>query len=111
MLEVRAAERLALVAGRGLALSAREVALLEELMRHQGHVVGREDLYARVWGSPLRDHDRSVDVYVHKLRAKLARVAPEWAFIHTHFVLGYRLDPTPSQVFHNPTTTPSQAVA
>jgi DNA-binding response OmpR family regulator len=32
-----------------------------------------------------------VDVYVHKLRAKLATALPEWRFIHTHFGFGYRL--------------------
>ena len=37
--------------------------------------------------------DRSVDVYVHKLRAKLGDALPEWRFIHTHFGFGYRLEP------------------
>ena len=46
---------------------------------------------ATVWGAPLRASDRSVDVYVHKLRAKLARVQPEYRYIHTHFGFGYRL--------------------
>jgi len=31
----------------------------------------REELYATVWGAPLRERDRSLDVYVHKLRTKL----------------------------------------
>jgi DNA-binding response OmpR family regulator len=93
ILELRPPERLALIDGRGLALSAREVQLMAELLRQRGHVVDRETLYRTVWGVPLRGHDRSVDVYVHKLRTKLARVAPEWEFIHTHFGLGYRLEP------------------
>ena len=109
--QLRPPERLAVVGGRGLALSGREVALLGELLRQRGHVVTREALYEKVWGQPLREHDRSVDVYVHKLRAKLGAVAPGWAFIHTHFGLGYRLDPAPSPVFHNSMTTPQQAVA
>ena len=108
---LRPVERLALVSGRGLALSGREVSLLDELLRNRGHVVTREALYEQVWGQPLREHDRSVDVYVHKLRAKLSAVAPGWSFIHTHFGLGYRLDPVPSQAFHNSMTTPQQAVA
>jgi DNA-binding response OmpR family regulator len=110
-LELRALERLALVDGRGLALSAREAALLAELLRADGHVVGRADLHTRIWGSAPRDQDRSVDVYVHKLRTKLGRVAPEWSFIHTHFGVGYRLEPVRSQGFHNPMTSPQQAVA
>ena len=40
----------------------------------------------------MRAADRSVDVYVHKLRAKLARALPGWRFIHTHFGFGYRFD-------------------
>ena len=60
----------------------------------------REELYETVWGAPLRGQDRSVDVYVHKLRAKLADALPEWGFIHTHFGFGYRFQPEPSQLFH-----------
>jgi DNA-binding response OmpR family regulator len=46
-----------------------------------------------------------VDVYVHKLRTKLALALPDWAFIHTHFGFGYRFQPEASQVFHRPRTT------
>ena len=60
----------------------------------------REELYETVWGAPLRGQDRSVDVYVHKLRTKLAAALPEWGFIHTHFGFGYRFQPEPSQPFH-----------
>jgi DNA-binding winged helix-turn-helix (wHTH) protein len=34
--------------------------------------------------------DRSVDVFVRKLRNKLERVSPEWRYVHTHFGVGYR---------------------
>jgi DNA-binding response OmpR family regulator len=54
----------------------------------------------------LRADDRSVDVYVHKLRAKLGRALPGWRFIHTHFGFGYRFQPEPSQLFHNSATRP-----
>jgi DNA-binding response OmpR family regulator len=110
-LELRPLERLVLIDGRGLALSAREVDLLEELLRHRGHVIEREALYREVWGLPLRPHDRSVDVYVHKLRAKLSGAAPQWDVIHTHFGVGYRLDPVRSPGFHKPVTGSQQAVA
>jgi hypothetical protein len=36
-----------------------------------------------------------VDVYIHKLRAKLSDALPEWSFIHTHFGFGYRFSPEP----------------
>ncbi len=39
----------------------------------------------------MRARDRSVDVYVRKLRVKLDAALPGWCFIHTHFGFGYRL--------------------
>lgn len=103
-LEIRPTEHLARVRGRTLSLSARELELLAALARREGRIVAREELYETVWGSPLRGEDRSVDVYVHKLRTKLARALPEWGFIHTHFGFGYRFQPEPSQPFHRPGT-------
>ena len=55
--------------------------------------MSRAELYETVWGAPLREHDRSVDVYVHKLRHKLSQALPEWHYIHTHFGFGYRFAP------------------
>jgi len=98
-LEIRPGEYLALAGGRVLALSVREVQLLAALARRSGRIVPRDELYATVWGSELRTQDRSVDVYVHKLRAKLARALPEWRFIHTHFGFGYRFEAEPSTHF------------
>jgi DNA-binding response OmpR family regulator len=92
-LEVRPGDHLALARGRALSLSMREIDLLAALARRQGRIVAREELYATVWGAPLREQDRSVDVYVHKLRSKLARAIPECGFIHTHFGFGYRFEP------------------
>ena len=92
-LEVRPADHLAVADGRVLPLSMRELALLAALVRRQGRIVVRDELYATVWGAPLRADDRSVDVYVHKLRAKLARAVPGCGFIHTHFGFGYRFQP------------------
>ena len=43
-----------------------------------------------MWGEPYRKSDRSVDVYVGKLRHKLERRGPGRQFIHTHFGFGYR---------------------
>ena len=105
-LEIRPSEYLALAGGRTLTLSVRELALLAALGRREGRIVPREELYETVWGAPMRTADRSVDVYVHKLRAKLAEALPEWQFIHTHFGFGYRFSPEPSQRFHNVAASP-----
>lgn len=92
-LEIRPSEGFALVEGRPLRLSVREFGLLAELARNQGRVVSRESLYKSVWGSNLRVGDRTIDVYVRRLRVKLAGQLPEWSFIHTHIGFGYRLQP------------------
>jgi DNA-binding response OmpR family regulator len=103
-LEVRPAEFLATAGGRTLTLSVRELELLAALARRQGRIVSREELYTVVWGGTLRADDRSVDVYVHKLRTKLGEALPDWRFIHTHFGFGYRFAPEPSHPFHKTAT-------
>ena len=84
-------EHLARAEGRALMLSIRELRLLTELARRADRIVTREELFRLVWGREMRVRDRSVDVYVRKLRVKLEAALPGWSFIHTHFGLGYRL--------------------
>ncbi|HET9094499.1 MAG TPA: winged helix-turn-helix domain-containing protein [Solirubrobacteraceae bacterium] len=88
-LEILPEEHLARVDGRTLTLSLRELRLLTELARRADRIVAREHLFEMVWERPMRAGDRSVDVYVRKLRVKLD--TPAWSFIHTHFGFGYRL--------------------
>ncbi len=96
-LEILPEEHLARAAGRALMLSIRELRLLTELARRPDRIMAREELFHLVWGREMRAGDRSVDVYVRKLRVKLARALPEWRFIHTHFGFGYRLAAERSQ--------------
>jgi DNA-binding response OmpR family regulator len=105
LLDIRAGEGLAVAGGRALSLSVRELGLLIALAADEGHVVARERLYEQVWGAALRPGDRTVDVYVRKLRVKLERALPEWRFIHTHVGFGYRFAPERSQGFHTDATT------
>ena len=56
----------------------------------EGRIVSRDELYRVVWGEPYRKTDRSVDVYVGKVRHQLEDAIPEQRFIHTHFGFGYR---------------------
>jgi DNA-binding response OmpR family regulator len=88
---------MALAGGRALMLSSRELDLLVALARHAGRIVRRDELARLAWGRELRAGDRSVDVYVRKLRVKLERAAPGWQFIHTHVGFGYRLAPVHSE--------------
>ena len=55
----------------------------------------REEIYQRVWGYAMARGDRSVDVFVRKLRQKLEKVSPGWRYIHTHFGIGYRFAAEP----------------
>jgi DNA-binding response OmpR family regulator len=92
-LEIRPQAFLVLADGKPLSLTVRELDLLCALARRAGRIVSREELYAVVWRQPFRKDERSVDVYVRKLRAKLDGAMPGWSFIHTHFGFGYRLSP------------------
>ncbi len=83
----------ALVDGRPLTLTVRELQLLTELAQNAERVMTRDELYARVWHRSYRKSDRSVDVYVGRLRTKLDRALPGRRFIHTHTGIGYRFSP------------------
>jgi len=99
-LEVRPRDGLVLAGGHAVTASVREFQLLIALIRAEGTIVSRADLYANVWGRPLREGDRSIDVYVHKLRVKLEEALPGKRFIHTHVGFGYRFLPEPSHAVH-----------
>ena len=95
-LEIRPDRFQAFVAGESLDLTRREFELLHLLAGTQGQVLERETIYQRVWGYAMAHGDRSVDVFIRKLRQKLEKRSPEWEYIHTHFGVGYRFDPEPS---------------
>jgi DNA-binding response OmpR family regulator len=94
-LEIRPDELQALANGVRVGLTVREFQVLMVLAQREDHVVRRTDIYDRVWGGAMKQRDRSVDVFVRKVRTKLARVAPDWAYIHTHFGIGYRFAAIP----------------
>src|SRR5262249_14345475 len=76
--------------GLGASLSRKEYELLYQLAAADGRVLEREDIYQRVWGYTMARGDRSVDVFVRKLRQKLERISPRWRYVHTHFRVGSR---------------------
>jgi DNA-binding response OmpR family regulator len=92
-LEVRPGDHAALVDGRPLSLTVRELQLLTALAQNAERVMTRRELYSRVWQREYRKSDRSVDVYVGRLRTKLGRAMPGRRFIHTHTGIGYRFSP------------------
>jgi DNA-binding response OmpR family regulator len=96
-LEIFPEEFLVLAGGRRLELTVRELALLTALAERARRIVSRAELYEVVWRAPYRKNDRSVDVYVARLRAKLESELPGRGFIHTHFGFGYRFSPEPAR--------------
>lgn len=92
-IEIRADQFQAFVSGVSLELTRREFELVQVLAEASGRVIEREEIYQRVWGYAMAHGDRSVDVFVRKLRAKLHRLSPQWSYIHTHFGVGYRFEP------------------
>jgi DNA-binding response OmpR family regulator len=92
-LEIRADQFQAFAAGRSVDLTRREFEMLELLAQAEGKVLQREEVYQAVWGYAMAHGDRSVDVFVRKVRQKLEKASPDWSYIHTHFGVGYRFDP------------------
>ena len=96
--EIRADQFQAFARGASADLTRREFELIQLLADAEGQVLPREAIYQRVWGYAMVHGDRSVDVFVRKLRSKLERVSPEWRYIHTHFGIGYRFAAEPAEV-------------
>src|SRR5919197_5029468 len=93
--QIRADRFQAYVGETSVDLKRREFELIELLAAADGRVLEREEIYQRVWGYAMARGDRSVDVFVRKLRQKLERASPGWRYIHTHFGVGYRFSPEP----------------
>jgi len=94
-LEIRSDRFQAFVDRRSVDLTRREFELIELLAGSEGRVLEREEIYQRVWGYAMARGDRSVDVFVRKLRQKLEKASPDWRYIHTHFGVGYRFAAEP----------------
>jgi len=95
-LELRPDEMQALVAGARVGLTVREFQVLAALAGREDRVMRRAEIYRQVWGGEMKHRDRAVDVFVRKVRTKLAEAAPSWTYIHTHFGIGYRFAPEPT---------------
>jgi DNA-binding response OmpR family regulator len=94
-IEIRSDRFQAFAGDRSIDLTRREFELIELLAGAEGRVLEREEIYQRVWGYAMARGDRSVDVFVRKLRQKLERASPDWRYIHTHFGVGYRFAAEP----------------
>ena len=80
---------------RDIHLGPTEFRLLYTLARENGRVLTRDELLQRVWGRRATHRDRTVDVFVRKLREKVDRRASRHTFIHTRYGVGYKLEAEP----------------
>ncbi|MDQ3645069.1 MAG: winged helix-turn-helix domain-containing protein [Actinomycetota bacterium] len=92
-MEVRPGELQVFIEGTRVGFTVREFELFFALAERFDRVVPRPEIYELVWGAHMPYRDRSVDVFIRKVRGKLESVAPGWEYIHTHFGIGYRFAP------------------
>jgi DNA-binding response OmpR family regulator len=78
-------------------LTPTEFRLLHMLATERGRVVTRDELLQTLWGRRHTYRDRTVDVFVRKLREKIDRRAPRHTFIQTRYGVGYRFEPVPKE--------------
>lgn len=79
--------------GRPVGLTPREFEVLYVLARAEGRPLPRERIYREAWGYEMMRGDRSVDVFVRKLRQKLSAAVPDRSYVQTHYGVGYRFEP------------------
>lgn len=77
---------------RPLELTPRELAVLHYIVRQAPKTVSREEIYQAVWGYEMIHGDRSVDVFVRRLRKKLADADPGRTYLQTHYGFGYKFE-------------------
>jgi DNA-binding response OmpR family regulator len=83
----------AFVNGESAELTPTEFRLLYALAMERGRVVTRDELLQKIWGRRETHRDRTVDVFVRRLRDKIDRRASNHNFIHTRYGVGYKLEP------------------
>jgi DNA-binding response OmpR family regulator len=109
-LEFRPVELQVLADDRRVGFTIREFELCFLLSQRLDAVVQRPEIYTEIWGGEMPSRNRSVDVLVRKVRAKLEQAAPGWRYVHTHFGVGYRFMPERASGEASKTTPGSKAV-
>jgi DNA-binding response OmpR family regulator len=83
---IDAGRKLAAIDGRAVALTAREWAVLERLLRHRGAIVTRREIEDSLYSFGAEIESNAVEVYISRLRKKLGR-----EFVTTARGLGYQV--------------------
>ena len=74
-----------------LELTAKEYQILELLMKHNGKVFTKANLYETIWEQEYLGDDNAIKTHMSNLRSKLKAVNPTEEYIETVWGLGYRL--------------------
>jgi DNA-binding response OmpR family regulator len=82
----------AYIDGESADLTPTEFRLLYQLAVDRGRVATRDELLQKIWGRRETHRDRTVDVFVRRLRDKIDRPAPRHTFIQTRYGVGYKLE-------------------
>jgi two-component system alkaline phosphatase synthesis response regulator PhoP len=85
----------AYVDGESAELTPTEFRLLYQLALERGRVSTRDELLQKLWGRRESHRDRTVDVFVRRLREKVDRRASKHTFIQTRYGVGYKLEAVP----------------
>ncbi|HVS86178.1 MAG TPA: response regulator transcription factor [Gaiellaceae bacterium] len=88
----------AFVDGESAELTPTEFRLLYQLALDRGRVVTRDELLQKLWGRRESHRDRTVDVFIRRLREKIDRKATRHTFIQTRYGVGYRFEPEAKNV-------------
>ncbi len=83
----------AYVDGESAGLTPTEFRLLYALALERGRVATRDELLQKIWGRRETHRDRTVDVFVRRLREKIDRRASRHTFVQTRYGVGYKLEP------------------
>jgi DNA-binding response OmpR family regulator len=85
----------AYVDGQSAELTPTEFKLIYTLALEPGRVATRDELLQKIWGRRETHRDRTVDVFVGRLRDKIDRRASKHTFIQTRYGVGYKLEAVP----------------
>src|SRR5256884_6531069 len=85
----------AYIDGTSAELTPTEFRLLYQLALDRGRVATRDELLQKLWGRRETHRDRTVDVFVRRLREKIDRRASRHTFIQTRYGVGYKLEAVP----------------
>ncbi len=81
----------ALIDGVEVELTAKELSILELLLRNQKKVFTKANLYETIWQETYYGDDNTIKAHMSNLRSKLKEACPEKEYIDTVWGLGYRL--------------------